>query len=544
MYIEPNSQVRLLSGVPLDDTYDHTIYFADATSQYNYFSGKVKQSFNNVSYARAERGVIRLEGTADDYYDCNYIMFQNTSFGSKWFYAFIKKAPEYVSNNVFRVEFEIDDMQTWMFDYTVDACFVEREHSVTDNIGENLLPENVDLGEYTCEGSYSLFNATGDLPLDKIVVFTAVHDDTTSSIPVIGTGFTPPPTPPTTVEPASGAVIDGVYQGLRALSFTADDGQPEFRGGVYDLNQFLMNMTEENRADEIVAIVMCPAYFFGSDSTYSNSLATERGSTLDGYTPRNKKLFTYPYNFLTLSDGNGQQIVLRYEYFEGENLELYLDKILSCTPAISVTPKNYKKNNMHHKLVDLNLPDGDMDNTITFNQFPKCSYTIDGFRAYIAQATPQLASGLASFGTSVGTSLVGASMGAVGVPSLGISSVASTIVSALIAPNKVGGNVNASDTRYQRTLANIYKGRTCICAQFARVIDDYFDRYGYSTCRNKVPNTHSRPHWNYVKTRNCTITGSIPTDSAKRICSIYNNGVTFWKNGNEVGNYSLNNSVA
>lgn len=522
MYIEPNSQVRLLSGVPLDDTYDHTIYFANATAQYNYFSGKVKQSFNNVSYARAERGVIRLEGTADDYYDCNYIMFQNTSFGSKWFYAFIKKAPEYVSNNVFRIEFEIDDMQTWMFDYTVDTCFVEREHSVTDNIGENLLPENVDLGEYTCSSSDGLFKYSDVLNVDKIAVFTAMEDDGTAS---------------------GGTIKDGVYQGLSCKIFNADNGDPSFSGGVNDLNTYLTKMTNTNKSEEVISIVMLPAYMENDRNTYSNSLSSERGTALDGYTPRNKKLLTYPYNFMTLSDGNGQQVVLRYEYFTGENVELYLDKVLSCLPEISVTPKNYKRNNMNKPIGSLVESVGDLDNTITFNQFPKCSYSIDGFRAYLAQAFPSMVNSVvgAGLGTVAGLASGGASMsGALS----GATSLINTAVTASITPNKVGGTINGTDSRFGRTSVNIYKGRTCICAQFARVIDDYFDRYGYSTCRNKVPNTHSRPHWNYVKTRNCTITGSIPTDSAKRICSIYNNGVTFWKNGNEVGNYSLNNSVA
>ena len=29
----------------------------------------------------------------------------------------------------------------------------------------------------------------------------------------------------------------------------------------------------------------------------------------------------------------------------------------------------------------------------------------------------------------------------------------------------------------------------------------------------------------------------------KNICKIFDNGITFWKNGNEIGNYSLDNSV-
>ena len=51
----------------------------------------------------------------------------------------------------------------------------------------------------------------------------------------------------------------------------------------------------------------------------------------------------------------------------------------------------------------------------------------------------------------------------------------------------------------------------------------------------------SRPHWNYVKTIDCSISGSVPSDDEKTICNIFDKGITFWKNGNEIGNYSLDN---
>ena len=66
--------------------------------------------------------------------------------------------------------------------------------------------------------------------------------------------------------------------------------------------------------------------------------------------------------------------------------------------------------------------------------------------------------------------------------------------------------------------------------------------FGYATRRCKKPNRNSRPHWNYVKTVGATVTGSVPADDMKKICSIYDNGITFWKNGSEVGDYSLDNS--
>ena len=79
--------------------------------------------------------------------------------------------------------------------------------------------------------------------------------------------------------------------------------------------------------------------------------------------------------------------------------------------------------------------------------------------------------------------------------------------------------------------------------EIAKTIDDYFDKFGYATRRIKKPNRNARPYWTYTKTIGCTIIGSVPCDDMKKICSIYDNGITFWNDGNNVGNYDLDNTV-
>ena len=80
-----------------------------------------------------------------------------------------------------------------------------------------------------------------------------------------------------------------------------------------------------------------------------------------------------------------------------------------------------------------------------------------------------------------------------------------------------------------------------ITAEYAEIIDNFFERFGYAVKKNKVPNMDTRPHWNYVKTTDAYITGNCPADALAKIISIFNHGVTFWKVPSEVGNYSLNN---
>ena len=116
MYIAPSTNIKLLKGVPLDNTYDHTLYFEDANSQANYFASMAKYTFNNNTYQRVNKGTMRIGVCADNIYDCNYMMFQNTNFGTKWFYAFINSI-EYINNDVTEIEYEIDDMQGSRLDF-------------------------------------------------------------------------------------------------------------------------------------------------------------------------------------------------------------------------------------------------------------------------------------------------------------------------------------------------------------------------------------------------------------------------------------------
>lgn len=173
MYIEPSTNIKLLKNVPLDSTYRNTLYFPPngVSQQTNTFMGYTKHNLTEQTYQRVNKGIARVRLKAEDVYDCNYMMFQNTNFGNKWFYAFITSV-EYVNNATCEIRFEIDVMQTWYFDYTLKECFVEREHSVTDIVGDNLASEPVDLGSIICTDvdNTELFNS-------YVAVIASARDD-------------------------------------------------------------------------------------------------------------------------------------------------------------------------------------------------------------------------------------------------------------------------------------------------------------------------------------------------------------------------------
>ena len=228
---------------------------------------------------------------ADDIYKCNYMMFRNTAYGNKWFYAFITGI-EYVNDNCTNVTFEIDVMQTWFFVHNMDACFVEREHPVTDEIGEHYEPENVDTGEY-------VFNDFGSLlqSIKPLAVIIMVND--TSGSP-------------------NGNLYDGIYGGCSLHAFNSNDTET--------ITNFLNQYAQKPEA--VVAMYMCPAIAVGSAipsgkgvnvtksqscyNTFVNAAKLTENLTLNGYKPKCKKLYTYPYNFYSVNAGN-KSAIYRYE---------------------------------------------------------------------------------------------------------------------------------------------------------------------------------------------------------------------------------------
>lgn len=65
---------------------------------------------------------------------------------------------------------------------------------------------------------------------------------------------------------------------------------------------------------------------------------------------------------------------------------------------------------------------------------------------------------------------------------------------------------------------------------------------GYKVNTVEIPQLITRENWNYIKTIDINITGSIPQEHLEKIKNIFNTGVTLWHNDN-VGNYNRTNSI-
>ena len=507
MYIEPNTTIKLYSGVPLDNTYEHTLYFASLSAQTAYFHGGIaKYTLANNSYQRVERGRMRIEKKADDLYDCNYLAFQNSNYGNKWFYAFITGV-EYVNNVTSEVTFEVDSMQTYMFDVTLKDCFVEREHSLTDDIGDNIMPEPLDIGNLVCNAM-----ATSGFFNEYDAVIATAYD-------LVGGGANP-----------TGGYYGGLLSGVDYIPCKINDPTE-----VANFIQALKDISDADKTDSVVSIFLMPRDFLPTntdpDLPRVQVKVVAKATTIGNYTPKNKKLLTYPYNYLGVDCGNNSAIY-RYEWFDDANCNFMMESAISANPQIMLVPMNY--NGTHNG--DFNYVE-----KLVMENFPQIAWSYTSYGQWLATEYTKTAMSIMGSMGAIGVGIATENPAAISVGAMGV---ASSINNAVIAENRPpqarGSNSGTIDVS-SRT-KDFYFRQMQVTEQSARMIDDFFTMFGYVCGRVKQPNISSRPHWNYVKTKGCIAVGSAPSDEIRKICSIYDKGITFWKSASEVGNYSLNNA--
>lgn len=566
-YVPPNSIIKLLAGVPIDSSFDHTLWFESANAQYTYFNSKAVRTFSNVSYTRKGRGYIKVEAPADQLYACNYMMFQNTSYSNKWFYAFCQI--EYVNDTTSAVYFTIDPLQTWFFEMQLGQCYVEREHATHDVAGDNLIPEGLETGEYIYEDND--YDWCYEFTSYDVVIYTSFASSWNGSEWVFDRN-------------SQGRYMWGVYSGLNMRLFQ----QIEVQATIDNINSFITQATQEGLSDGIVAIVMSPHVALDNNLDPTQILHTiPKITSLDGYTPKNKKLLTAPYCFIEANNCEGAVAVLPQEYFGGQTpayASFMITFNITTAPVAVCVPLNYKGS--EYALTE----------ALYINNFTQCSYNTDLFKAYMAQSLTaklgdMLVDTIGEVGNNVdasgakeippeGTSArrayeyqqrtgrdptfpgnssrfdthdigtIGGYLGAGAIETLATggrllpsiyADLSQLYAKSVQAPHNSGGNT--PDYLTSNRLKGFWFFHRTIRYEYAKIIDDYFSRFGYACHQIKVPNIHARTEWTYTKTLGCQIHGNLPADAIVAIQAIFDRGITFWADPTNFGNYSLNNDI-
>lgn len=575
---QPHGIIRI-GRVPWDNSYKHTMRFTSKTNQTTFMQGQMKQSLASESYTYVRmNNAIRVNFNAENLYTYNYCMYQNSNYGSKWFYAFIVEV-NYINENVTELVLELDVMQTWWFDFNLKAGFVEREHVADDSIGAHLNPEP-------------------EMPFNLIAKNKWTDSDFQNTIAVVQTNATPYYSGDSVKANGSTAVNGGVYNGVVSGAAYYGFSTASAAYDEYELGGFLNGLNEGGGADSVSNIFQIPSAFVegkhtGGGGTGGNSSDPYRGYRIDtnkpagikahytnlptsldnGYVPRNNKLFTYPYCFCRVEDNAGHHADWKYELWNTTPSGKQFVTTVPLDPDATafVIPNGY---------------DGEESNweqALTFPCTAKCSWVYSSYQTWSAQnSLANTITGLVSTaalvipaakGASAAAKIIGGqrmmkgatkasefiagaklrgagraamksatdNLGGLSIAggAAGLSGLASDISRHSLIPDTVRGSASGNSLMATNHMNYNVKAMV-IQEEFARIVDGFFDMYGYQVDAVKVPNISSRPNWNYIKMQNACHWGNVPADDMALINSIFDNGITFWHTS-DVGNYSLAN---
>lgn len=520
----PTSQINICSGVRLNNAYNHTIWFASQSDQLTYFGGKVVKTFPSYTYLR-KSWKIKVDATMEQARTWSYLYFRNGN--GKYYFYFITNI-EYVNDSTVELSLDLDVMQTYAFDYTLLPSFVEREHVRDDSIGKHTVDEGLDTGEFKIiEETEKVFGTMCVLVLATFDPLTTTKDETNTLLY---------------------ANYDGMFSGLGLYAVAKAD----WEGWGTKLKQ----LDDWGKSDGIVAMWMYPKDLvdLADDEKWDNGNVTKKVKSCGeynqdiaintklsgGYVPRNNKLFTYPYNFLYVTNNVNSAATYRYERF-GDNSACRFNTVGCISPDASakIYPVNY--NGIPH-----NFEEG-----LSLASFPSCAWNQDIYKLWVAQNQNQNAfsamTGVLKVAVGVGAiAFTGGTASALGGGTL-IASGASDIGTLLsqkndreIQPPQAKGGHSAS-VAVSNNFNNFVIKKKSITEEYAKIIDDYFTMYGYRITSVKIPNTHVRENWTYTKTIGCNITGNFCNEDLTKIQSIFDKGITFWVDGDNIGNYSLDN---
>ena len=546
MAITPQTNLKLLKcHLNLDNS--NQLNFANATAQYNYFNGLTKLEASNFTYQRKDN-VIRYPAHIDSIIEYNYVMYRNSNYSGKWFYAYIVRM-EYVNDNMTNIYIKTDPYQTWQFDITFMRSFVEREHVNDDTVGLHTVPESLETGEYICNSSVKLYE--GDSSTTVCAMCSDIPDEVKNILNV------------------KLKYYNGILNGCYVLAFDPTD---------FDLNisNFLRAMDKLNKADAVVSIFIVPNGLIDSTITYelvacnvgsgqtiefkcgalpsssgAVTLATSTSftapTTLNGYTPKNNKLRTYPYSYFYITNNVGSDINYNYEDFTSGSASF--KTLGAITPGCSIrcVPLNYKK------LADTSSSTNSFNAGISVAKYPICAWKSDTYINWLTEngvnLSLQVAGGVLSAGVGIATiigtggagALAGGGMVAGGLGAI-INAIASDYQHSLI-PDQAKGNTNTGDVVFSAGHLDVVAYKMSVRSEYAQIIDGFFSMYGYKVNTSKIPNLTGRTNWNYVKCIDVNIEGYIPQEDLQELKGMFNEGITIWHNPLTFLDYSQNNAI-
>lgn len=300
-----NSKIILAKNIKLDRDYNNVLSYTEEQMVNLCRTNKVVEG-TGFSFIRTN-GNIKTPFTYEQCLQANYIAFQNPDYSDKWFFAWIDDV-FFKADGFGEISFTIDSWSTWFSNLQVAQSFVVREHVTDDIPGKYTQPENLDVGEYKVishlRDSYNR-EKPDQTGLSGYCVVVASTIDLYNDNNVYC------------------AVYNGVPTGVKYFAFNIDYSNPEFPP-LQELAKVLYRLASNvggSKLDAIIGMFIVP-YWLAKDlpdeSVHPKQVFTSITplNNLDGYTPKNKKCLTYPYVYHVLSNFQGQEAILKQEFWE------------------------------------------------------------------------------------------------------------------------------------------------------------------------------------------------------------------------------------
>lgn len=621
--------------VPWKSDYKDVRLFTSKTEESNYFSSPLRVE-QNYTYIR-DKQAIKVNANAEAMSQYNYIRYMNENFSLKWFYAFITGV-EYINQNACYVYFEQDVYTTWWDCFNIKSAFVEREHTNDDSDAYNTETESIQVTKYQQDyvgyGTNFTPNSLGtglDDDGKRIVVvsinvpylkfldkspegaqenrdFVLEHSTDQMYETIIngaGTGlsYVVFKTASDYAKFLSVMNLSGQIESIIAVfcmrdnifdsMFTTHDPQslPQ-PTGIYKPYKHIGEVVFYDRDGTTVIGTDRYAKLFisgiNSNYTITNTFTV---ANVSGYTPKNRKIFHYPFCKWVIDAQNGNSIDIIPQLSQFSNsITIFSDIALDISATARIIPQNYALSetigaqtidyyNLNNSIsfeASYNVPfekdnamiwkalNGNTTATQLKNARDKINLDIlmgglDMASAFGAGAlnmaiTPANLTGItASSNATRGiTGAIGAGRQTVSEATDMVRASARDIMQLAEIESNLSDKNNLPSQSMNMTLDNAYVAQRnmmkvavrhmCPTLSEVKKYDNYLSKYGYATNAFKLPNLTGRTNWNYVKTTEITITpvaqnSYAPTDTELRVIEdIFNNGVTFW-HINDVGNY-------
>lgn len=575
MPITPQSRLILINNTRLTD-YKNQMDFKNASEQSLYFLSKKYREYNDFQYLRRD-GTIAVPENYDNLYGCDYIMFQNKNFGTKWFYAFIRNK-EYANDENTIITFEIDVFQTWQFDIEYLKSFISRSHQqqfLSDGTPwlSNLFPEQVEYGrDYVVTHTEVVSWNTYYVLMCSSADLTSDFGDTDNPNLKSSTGGTFDKMPSV----LDYYVIDNLNdnQSPRTDSLQAILSELKDVPWITQCIQSITIVPEEVVGNNFEVVNMASGKKIGRlrDGYKSSNFILSSIDNWWSYFPKydNSKLYSYPYSYIEMTAYNGNQFIIKPEAVnELSKLELGLVNYVGASPRLTYYLKYYNDFGDNGHEYDGRPEYGEfLDAGLSIANFPQLPVTVDNYLLYMANnansfalsnsinsynkkeavamgaieggagAISSILSG--NIGGTIGSIYGGAKSAYTGVKNseIAIRQQMAKIQDAEIAPPTLAGQTGGDAFNIANGINGITLKWKTIRPEYAERLEEYFTRYGYVQNKIETVSLTGNKNFNYVQTTGAILAGNIPKDDIEILKNMFDNGTTIWHT--EIGKYNDN----